>query len=464
MTIDAVARPAEHPQRLGKSAWLLGAVSLAHWVSHVHILVLPPLFPLLKDTLGVSFIDLGLALTVFAVVSGLTQAPVGFLVDRFGAKRLLIGGLCLGGVAFTLAGLHLSYPMLIAAMALAGLANSVYHPSDYALLAAGIGEGQMGRAFSIHTFAGFLGGAMAPALFLLIVNVFGLPAAFFTAGGIGFVAAAIMAVIPTPATGSKAAEAKAGGKGSADSKGGNKGSLKSVLTPAILSMMVFFILLSLSNAALATFSVVALMQAYDVAFNTANIALTFYLALGAAGVLAGGYLADRVRRHGQVAALCFAANAVLVAFIGLFNMPPFLLIGVLALAGFLGGIIAPSRDMLVRKAAPPGAAGRAFGIVSTGFNIGGIIGPMIYGSIMDANMPRAVFGVSFCFMLLAVVLALWTDRRNAALAATDTAKVSAPLPALPVVRAPSPPARSATHAVAKQSHNRRQRHQRRKRS
>lgn len=461
MTLDAAARPAEQPQRLGKSAWLLGAVSVAHWVSHVHILVLPPLFPLLKDTLGVSFIDLGLALTVFAVVSGLTQAPVGFLVDRFGAKRLLIGGLCLGGLAFSLLGVHLSYPWLLAAMALAGLANSVYHPSDYALLAAGIGEGHMGRAFSIHTFAGFLGGAMAPAMFLLIVTYFGLSAAFFTAGGIGFVAAAIMAVIPTPETGSKAAEARTGAK--ADSKGGAKGSLASVLTPAILTMMVFFVLLSLSNAALATFSVVALMKAYDVAFNTANIALTFYLALGAAGVLAGGYLADRVRHHGQVAAACFAANAVLVALIGLFNMPPILLVAVMALAGFLGGIIAPSRDMLVRKAAPAGAAGRAFGIVSTGFNIGGIIGPMIYGSIMDANLPRSVFGVSFCFMVLAVFLALWTDRSSSGQASPAVAKGAAPLPTLPAARAPSSPARSAKHAVTAQPHNRRQRHQRRKR-
>ncbi|MFM9941274.1 MAG: MFS transporter [Hyphomicrobiaceae bacterium] len=410
MTIDAATRPVELAPPLGKSAWLLGAVSVAHWVSHVHILVLPPLFPLLKDTLGVSFIDLGLALTVFAVISGLTQAPVGFLVDRFGAKKLLIGGLCLGGCAFTLLGVHLSYPWLIAAMVLAGLANSVYHPSDYALLASGIGESHMGRAFSIHTFAGFLGGAMAPAIILLIVNFFGLSAAFYTAGAIGFIAAALIAVIPTPATGSKAAEAKAGGKVGA--KGGEKGSLASVLTPGILTMMVFFILLSLSNAALATFSVVALMSAYDVAFSTANIALTFYLALGAAGVLAGGFLADRVRHHGQVAATCFAANAVLVLLIALFKMPAVLLIAVMGLAGFLGGIIAPSRDMLVRKAAPVGAAGRAFGIVSTGFNIGGIIGPMIYGSIMDTNHPRWVFGISCGFMLLAVALALWTDRRH----------------------------------------------------
>jgi MFS family permease len=403
MTIEASERESRRLERPSEAP-LLAAVCLAHWVSHVHILVLPPLFPLLKDRLGLSFIDLGLALTVFAVVSGLTQAPVGFLVDRFGARGILIAGLCLGGAAFTLLGLTLSYPWLIGWAVLAGLANSAYHPSDYALLAAGIGEGRMGRAFSIHTFAGFLGGAMAPAMVLIAVAWLDLTAAFFAAGAIGFVAAAVLAVIPTPETVARAQSATG-------SQGPRAGSLANVLTPAILTMMLFFVLLSLSGAALGTFSVVALMAGYAVELGTANIALTAYLALGAAGVLAGGLLADRTRRHGQVAAACFAVNALLVLLIALAEPQAPLLIAAMGLAGFLGGIIAPSRDMLVRKAAPTGAAGRAFGIVSTGFNIGGIIGPMIYGFIMDAGAPRWVFGISAMLMLIAVLLALWTDRR-----------------------------------------------------
>ncbi|MEZ5816271.1 MAG: MFS transporter [Hyphomicrobiaceae bacterium] len=405
MVTDVATGPTPSSEQSSEFKTLV-AVSTAHWVSHFHILVLPPLFPYLKERLGVGFVELGLALTVFAVVSGLTQAPMGAAVDRFGARRILIAGLCLGGAAFVTMGMTLSYRWLIVCAGLAGLANSVYHPADYALLAAGVNERRVGRAFSIHTFSGFLGGSIAPATLLLLVSVVGLEGALIGAGLLGPIAALLVALMPMPAQGANAAG------GTASAKKAGTGSLASVLTPAILMLTLFYVLLSLSNAGLNSFSVVALMQAYEVEFATANVALTAFLGLGALGVLAGGFLADRTRRHAQVAAACFGVNALIVLAIALMSLPHWLIVGAFGVAGFLGGVIAPSRDMLVRQAAPAGAAGRAFGIVSTGFNIGGIIGPMMYGFIMDSHLPRWVFGVSATFMVLTVLLALATDRKR----------------------------------------------------
>jgi len=395
--VDILA--ASRQSKTDTSLRTLLAISTAHWVSHFHLFVLPMLFPFLKEQLGVGYIELGFALTVFAVVSGLTQAPMGYLGDRIGARKILLMGLTLGGFALIMLGLHLSYSWLIASAVLLGLANSVYHPADYAILSAHMDEARMGRAFSIHTFAGFLGGAVAPAIVAALVAATGGYGALIVAGAVGpFVALLLLVVgIPDASAADRVTE-------------GVKAPQPNIITPTIILLTAFFMLLSLSTAGIGNFGVVALMSGYGSSFSTANIALTAFLGFSAIGVLAGGFLADHTTRHGQVAAVCFALNAALVLVIAAVTLPPVLLTTAMAVAGFLGGVIAPSRDMLVRDAAPPGAAGRAFGIVSTGFNIGGIISPLLFGWIMDQDMPHWVFGASAVFMALTVLLALVTDR------------------------------------------------------
>jgi MFS family permease len=374
-------------------------ISTAHWVSHFHLLVLPMLFTFLKAQLGVGYIELGFALTVFAVVSGLTQAPMGYLADHIGARKILLIGLTVGGLALIMLGMNLSYPWLIASAVLLGLANSVYHPADYAILAAHMDEARMGRAFSIHTFAGFLGGAVAPAIVAALVTMSGGHGALIVSGAVGPLVALLLIVMGVPDA--SAADRKVNGANPPK---------QNIITPALIVLTVFFMLLSLSNAGISNFGVVALMNGYGASFSSANIALTAFLGLSAVGVLAGGFLADHTQRHGQVAAVCFAANAAVVIAVAAFNLPSLLLTTAMGLAGFLGGVIAPSRDMLVRNAAPAGAAGRAFGIVSTGFNLGGIVSPLLFGWIMDQSAPRWVFGASVVFMILTVLLALVTDR------------------------------------------------------
>jgi MFS family permease len=394
--VDILAAPRQ--AKTDTSLRTLIAISTAHWVSHFHLFVLPMLFPFLKERLGVGYIELGFALTVFAVVSGLTQAPIGYLADHIGARKILLTGLTVGGFALIMLGLHLSYSWLIASAVLLGLANSVYHPADYAILSAHMDEARMGRAFSIHTFAGFLGGAVAPAIVAALVAMTGGHGALIVAGAVGPLVALLLIAIGIP-------DASAADRGT----DGIKAPQQNVVTPAIILLTGFFMLLSLSTAGIGNFGVVALMSGYGNTFSTANIALTALLGSSAAGVLAGGFLADRTHRHGQFAAACFALNAAIVLLIAVVTLPPVPLIAAMATAGFLGGVIAPSRDMLVRNAAPPGAAGRAFGIVSTGFNIGGIISPLLFGWIMDQDMPHWVFGASAVFMVLTVLLALITD-------------------------------------------------------
>jgi MFS family permease len=395
---DVLAAPQQ--TRTDASLRTLFGISAAHWVSHFQMLTLPMLFPFLKAQLGVGYIELGFALTVFAVVSAVTQAPLGYIVDHIGARKILLLGLCLGGIALVMLGLHVSYPWLIASAALLGIANSVYHPANYAILSAHMDEARMGRAFSIHTFAGFLGGAMAPAVVAALVTITGGSGALIACGAVGPLVALLLIAIGTPDAGANKHKTP-----------GERAPQQNIVTPTLIVLTMFFMLLGLSNAGIGNFGVVALMSGYGTSFSTANIALTAFLGASAVGVLAGGFLADRTHRHGQVAAACFAVNAGIVLVIATVALPAILLTAAMTAAGFLGGVIAPSRDMLVRNAAPAGAAGRAFGIVSTGFNFSGIASPLLFGWIMDQNEPGWVFGVSALFMVLTVLLALSTERK-----------------------------------------------------
>src|ERR1700692_4339580 len=278
--VDVLAAPQQ--AKSDASLRTLAAISTAHWVSHFHLFVLPMLFPFLKQQLGVGYIELGFALTVFAITSGLTQAPIGYLADHIGARKILLMGLTLGGLALIMLGLHLSYPWLIASAGLLGLANSAYHPANYAILSAHMNEARMGRAFSIHTFAGFLGGAVAPAIVAALVAMTGGHGALIAAGAVGPVVALLLLVVAIPDA--SAADRRVDGV---------QAPQQSVITPAIIVLTIFFMLLSLSSAGIGNFGVVALMSGYGASFSSANIALTAVLGFSAVGVLAGGVFAAR---------------------------------------------------------------------------------------------------------------------------------------------------------------------------
>jgi len=380
---------------------LLPQVSMAHLVSHFHIMALPALFPVLPEFLGVGYIELGFAFSVFNIVSTFTQAPMGFVVDHYGPRRMLIGGIVLGSLSFLLVAIFPSYFWLLIAMALAGIANAVYHPANYSLLSQGIRAERMGRAFSLHTFAGCVGAAIAPGL-LLGIAALGEPRMAFA--GAALVGLMTLALLLAPGSGLTQVVPERVSRVAVT--GHIKPPKWSVFTPMLGMLTFLFVLLSLSTGAMDKFSTAALMQGQGSSIGWANMALTVFLVANAFGVLSGGMLADRTKRHGLVAAAAFAIAALLTAIVATGTVAGTAQVIVFGWVGFLTGVITPSRDMLVRAAAPTGAEGKAFGIVSTGTNIGGTVGPIVFGWLLDKGHPNAIFWTSVAFMGLTVAFTL----------------------------------------------------------
>jgi FSR family fosmidomycin resistance protein-like MFS transporter len=384
---------------------VMSLIGTAHFFSHFYILVLPPLFPLLRDEYGVGYAALGLALAVLNGVTGLTQAPVGFLVDRFGARAILIAGLGLFSVAIGLVGVFPSYPMLLALMVLGGLGNSVFHPADYAILSSAIDQRRMGRAFSIHTFGGFAGFALAPPVIVFLTALFDWRIALMISGAAG-VAVTLLMLVNSDVLRSDVDD----GHLPARSTGGGGAGVRLLLSGPILMALLFFAMLALSQGGFMSFSVAAIEALYRVPLAQATVPLTVYLAASAIGVLAGGWVADRTHQHRHVVGVSFLLVAIFSALIPELLPPLAVTAGLFALAGLFSGVVAPSRDMMVRAVTPPGASGKVFGFVTTGFNIGGIAGPLLFGFVLDHGDPGLVFWTIAGLSLLTLGVVYGTPR------------------------------------------------------
>lgn len=388
----------------GRDAKVIGLISAGHFFSHFYLLSLPPLFVFLQRDFEISYVALGLTMTGYNLIGGLLQAPVGFLVDRIGARLLLLLGFGLNAAAIGLIGVADGYWMLLALAVLAGIGNSVFHPADYAIMSGAVSEAKVGRAFGIHTFSGFFGGSVAPLTMAALAALWGWRAALIIVGAAGLVALAVMAA-NSAVLGQAAPGAKRGPAPVNDGGGARRG-WALLLTPAMLLFFALFCAVTFTTGGVYSFTINGLIDLHGTPYALANAALTGFLFTSSLGVLLGGFLADRFGRHDLVAtvALVIAASAIVVpAYVAL---PPVALVAVLSLSGLAFGTVQPARDMMVRAITPPGEMGKAFGFLSVGMSVGGSIAPVIFGWIMDNGRPDFVFLGAAFFMLVTLLTAL----------------------------------------------------------
>lgn len=396
-----------------RDAEVIGLVGFAHLFSHFLQLILAPLFPLLKDEFGVGYAALGLMVSVMYTVSGIAQTMAGFIVDRYGARRVLLFGMATFSLAMLLTGLATSYWMLVAVAVLAGLGNSVFHPADFGILNAKVNPKRLGYAFSTHGIGGNFGWLAAPVFSIGVSTLYGWRAATIAAGVLGLL---ITAVIASRAVLSDVQADAGGHAGKAVRAGasGIKDDVRALLSIPVLKCFAFFTFHSMALIALQTFSVSVTTALYGAPLVGASAALTGFLFGGIVGIVAGGVVAAHSSRHNLVAAAGMLIGAALTLVLASGALPLGLLTGIMALIGFFIFSTQPSRDIPVRGATPPGATGKVYGFVYSGLDLGASLSPLLFGWLLDRHLPQWVFGAAAAFMLLAVATVVTLRPRRAA--------------------------------------------------
>ncbi|MDO5624719.1 MAG: MFS transporter [Pseudomonadota bacterium] len=393
------------PVPLRDDAKVIGLVGLAHASSHFAHLLLPPLFPIFMSEFGVGFAQLGFLMTVFFIVSGTGQASAGFLVDRVGARPVMVASfVCF--IAACLAGYWAqSYAGLMLVAVLAGLGNAPFHPVDFSILNQRVSPARLGYAFSAHGLSGNLGWALTP-VFLL----------FFTAWQgwrSGYLAAAVMyaLILAVLLAGRAHLKTEVVCRAPDAPRGSDVAFLK---LSVVWWCFAFFLLSTMTLAVVQGFAPSIMKAMHGVSFEAATAVITAYMLCGAAGMFVGGLVAARMpAASDRVVAWAMGAGAVLIVAAATGWLGGFGSMAVLAASGFAIGIGGPSRDMMIKKAAPQGATGRVYGTVYSGLDIGFALAPLIYGAFMDRGWYATTLALAAVFLTLSVVAALGVGRRTA---------------------------------------------------
>ena len=400
MSTSISPQEAASPVPLGQDLRLVSLVSVAHMVSHFSQLLLPPLFPWLKDEFSVSYAELGFLMTVFFVVSCAVQALSGFFVDRMGPRPILFVGLALLGLASMGYALSTTYWMLALCAALAGAGNGVFHPADYTFLNRKVSAARLGHAYSAHGISGSLGWALAPALVVGLTLAYSWRTALVVAGGLTFLVLAVLVwnrglLVLSEASGDKQVS---------DSF---MGFLK---IPAVWMCFAFFFFSAVSLGAVTAFAPEAARRLHNVPLTLVAVCLTFYMVSSATGMVVGGFLAANPARCERVVASGYSLAACMALLLALADLPASSVPVIFGLMGFVSGLAGPSRDLLVKASTPANATGRVYGVVYAGLDIGQAASPVLFGLLMDQGYFRGVL-LGLALMQLVLVLSAFGMQR-----------------------------------------------------
>ncbi len=404
MSASSTSAHAARGPSLREDARTIGLIGLAHGSSHFFHMLLPPLFPFLIAEFGFSYSELGLLLSVFFVVSGVGQALAGFVVDRVGARPVLFFALASFASAGLLAASASGYAGLVAAAALAGLGNAPFHPVDFTILNKRVSPERLGHGYAVHGISGNLGWAAAPVFMAGIASASGSWRIACACGGL--LALAVLAVMVWNREALDDRQGAAGAHAAAQAAAAvQEHPLAFLRLPSVWLCFSFFFWSTCALSAIQSFAGPSLQNLYGIPLTTTALVVTAYMLCSAAGMVLGGFLVNRVERLELTISVCLLAAAAMLALAGTQGLPGMLALAVVALSGAGVGIAGPSRDMLIKRAAPPGATGRVYGTVYSGLDLGFSLAAPIFGAMLDAGRNSGIFYGAAAALVLSVVSA-----------------------------------------------------------
>jgi MFS family permease len=386
-----------HRLTFGRDARVNALLGAGHFLSHFYQLCLPPLFIAWQKDFGASFAELGLAMAVMAAAAALMQTPMGFLVDRYGARPFLIGGTLLMTLSIAAMGFATAFWQVVGLAVLSGVGNSVIHPADYAILSGSVDRARLGRSFAFHTFAGNVGFAAAPPATAALALAFGWRGALLFVGLLG------LPLVLTIIWQSRILVDRA--RRPRDRAQPPTAGAKLLLSRSVMMFFAFFMVSAMAGAGIQSWLITILHQMHGLAIDAASAALTGYMIGATAGILIGGWVADRTAHHLPFVVVLTVGAAALLLLAGAVSLGEMSTIGVLFVAGLTTGASRTPRDVMVKDAAPPAQIGKVFGFVSSGMSLGAAIMPVPYGMIIDAGRPDLVLVVAAALLLLSLLCA-----------------------------------------------------------
>lgn len=395
----------------------IALVGLAHGISHMHHLLLVPLFPIFLKDFGLSYTELGMLVTVFFTVSGIGQALAGFVVDRLGPLPVLWGSLLCFLLASAAAGAAHSHAGLILAAALAGLGNASFHPIDFSILNQRVPHQRLGQAFAVHGITGNLGWAIAPVLLLGITQLTGhWRMAYVATAALTLCVIVLLWVyqryLHTESQHAVATKAATHATSHATSSTKPDHPLAFLKIPAVWMCFAFFFWTTAAFGAIQSFASPAISHLYGMPVTTTAMVVTAFMLFGIGGILVGGWAIGRIQQFDAIITAALLLAAVLLALAGSGWVGGWGALALTSMAGFGVGMAGPSRDMLVKQSAPVGATGRVYGLVYSGLDLGFALSAPVFGALLDRGWDASVFWGAALLLVVGVASARQAGARS----------------------------------------------------